>query len=60
MTPHRTDGLPVDNGLALADFLLEVGRLMSLSHDEFSGVDVGALPSLVASIRATSREMSGS
>jgi hypothetical protein len=43
----------------LADFLVEVGRLMSLSQDEFAELDVGAMPSLVASIRATSREVSG-
>jgi hypothetical protein len=60
MTSHRSDGLPVDNGRVLADFLAEVYRLMSLSHDEFAELDADALPSLLATIRATSGGVSGS
>jgi hypothetical protein len=56
MTDRRMTGLPADNESALADFHVEVARLMSLSQDAFAVLDPDALPSIVATIRATSSQ----
>jgi hypothetical protein len=60
MTDRRRTSLSADNDDVLAAFHAEVARLASLSQEAFAALDPDALAPLVASIRASSSEVSPS